>query len=42
MTRPLAVTEVRKRANTKGSLVGKTSWSKLPGEKPNWLRPVVP
>ena len=27
---------------TKGSWVGKTSWRRLPGEKPNWLRPSVP
>ena len=27
---------------TKGSQVGKTSWRRLPGEKPNWLRPSVP
>ena len=27
---------------TKGSRVGKTSWRRLPGEKPNWLRPSVP
>ena len=49
MTRPLAVTEVRNKAKlkygdsvTKGSQVGKTSWRRLPGEKPNWLRPSVP
>ena len=49
MTRPLAVTEVRNRAipkygdsETKGSRVGKTNWRRLPGEKPNWLRPSVP